>query len=227
MKKETITYLILIIVALAIIAGGLWIWQSGAMGPGVDPRPGNGAQKEIYITGYIYDISENKLLVAEGISTEEYTGDIDKFIGNAGWFNITEDTKIIGKNGEAIKLEELKLEERVAVLVDGLVMESYPAQATASKIEVLGELVSKECFVGGCSGELCSDDPEAMSTCELLPGMECLTEGMSCELVGKECAWVLSETAAQCFMRVREEHGEEVLESRIGYLFTKAEEVLQ
>ena len=84
----------------------------------------------------------------------------------------------------------------------------------------------KECFIVGCSGELCTDDPEAISTCELLPGMECLGEEMSCQLVEGECSWVLSREAAECFLIVKEQWGDEVLESRIGHLFDKAEDLL-
>ncbi len=89
------------------------------------------------------------------------------------------------------------------------------------------EVIAKECYIGGCSGELCTDDPEAISTCELLSGMECLGEGMVCEFVQGECAWTLSQEAAQCFMNVEQEYGGLVRESRIGYLFDKAEELLK
>lgn len=84
----------------------------------------------------------------------------------------------------------------------------------------------KECFIAGCSGELCTDDPEAVTTCELLPGMECLAEEMSCQLVEGECSWVLSRKAAECFLAVKEQQGEQVTESRIGYLFNKVEDFL-
>ncbi len=63
------------------------------------------------------------------------------------------------------------------------------------------------------------------STCEYLLGATCLKQA-SCELVDGECGWVLSLAAAECFMAVEQEYGEGVRESRIGYLFEKAEEVL-
>lgn len=88
-------------------------------------------------------------------------------------------------------------------------------------------LVIEECFVGGCSGELCTNDPEAASTCELLAGMECIgIGGMSCGAAEGECRWVLDQESAECFMAVETEHGPEVRETRIGHLFDKAEEVL-
>lgn len=84
--------------------------------------------------------------------------------------------------------------------------------------------LTKECFAGGCSGELCTDDAETISTCEILPGMECLKKEMSCKLLKDECTWVLSEKAANCFLDIKEELGEKVFESRIGYLFRMAED---
>jgi len=85
----------------------------------------------------------------------------------------------------------------------------------------------KECFVGGCSGELCTENLEVISTCEHIAGMECLGEEMSCELVEGVCTWVLSEKAARCFSEIEEEYGEIVRKTRIGYFFEKAESVLK
>ena len=85
---------------------------------------------------------------------------------------------------------------------------------------------AEECFIGGCSGELCTDNPEVISTCELLPGMECFGEEMNCQLVEGECSWVLSQEAARCLLDVRARLGKQVTESRIGYLFNQAEELL-
>jgi eight-cysteine-cluster-containing protein len=84
----------------------------------------------------------------------------------------------------------------------------------------------KNCYVGGCSGELCTNNPEAISTCEFLAGMECLDTEMSCELIENECTWVLSKAAAECFMRIKEEQGNQVMETRIGHFFEKAMDVL-
>ncbi len=211
-----------------------------------------------YITGYIINITEEaqSFLVAEGLKTEEYTGDIEELEGNAIYLTVTEETEIRKKDAK-VSLSDLNVGEKVTVWVTGPVLESYPARGTASLIVVQKEeekengeeeekkseteeteegereedkeraVETKECFSGGCSGELCTDDPEAISTCEYISGMECLREGMSCELVENECTWVLSESAARCFSEIEEEHGEIVRKTRIGYLFEKAENVLK
>ncbi len=83
--------------------------------------------------------------------------------------------------------------------------------------------VDNDCVVSGCSGELCEPEPME-STCEHLPGAECLNYA-DCRLVEEECGWILSEEAARCFTEVEAEWGPEVRDSRIGYLFEKAEEI--
>jgi len=82
--------------------------------------------------------------------------------------------------------------------------------------------VVQDCFIGGCSGELCTNNSEAISTCEFLAGMECLDMEMSCELIENECTWVLSKEAAECFMKIKEEQRDQVTETRIGHFFEKA-----
>ncbi len=225
-----------------------------------------------HITGYILNITHEaqSLLVAEGLATEEYTGDIEELEGNAIYLMVGEETKIMKEDTE-ISLEDLKVGEKVEAWTTGIILESYPARGKASKIIVIEEKelseeeaekeieeeakkeevekedenddkeehkeerqnlngkeekVMKECFVGGCSGELCTDNPEAISTCEYISGMECLRKGMSCELVENECEWVMSREAARCFREVEEEHGDTVRKTRIGYLFEKAESFL-
>ena len=114
--------------------------------------------------------------------------------------------------------EPLETEEPA---IDGPQEEPYIEEEQSEEESV------KECFIAGCSGELCTEDPEAVSTCEVLPGIECFGEEMSCQLVEGECTWVLSEGAAECFLAVKEEQGEQVTESRIGYLFEKAEDFFE
>ena len=94
-----------------------------------------------------------------------------------------------------------------------------------SSIEMKEDLIAgSECVVSGCSGELCGLE-QMESTCEALPGTECL-DYASCEFAGDECGWVLSREAARCFMEVEDEFGSRARDTRIGHLFDKAEETL-
>ncbi len=178
------------------------------------------------IEGVIYDISDNRILVAQGIEGDSYNNDINSLVGNAIWFTLNDDSIIVTDKGKKISSNDLRIEDKVAVWSTGYMLESYPAQATAFKIiQYEEEIIAKECFIGGCSGELCSDISEMPSTCEELPGAFCLKEeGVVCEAVDGECTWVLSQAAAKCFLDVEKEYGELVRESRIGYLFEMAEE---
>ena len=195
--------------------------------------------EEPYIVGDIHSVFDNRILIAEDSKGENYTGNIEDLEGNAVWITIDEKTKIMDDDNNVFETDNLQVGLKAKVWLRGVILESYPAQGTGDKIVVLTkeieeieeeieeieekEETAKECFIGGCSGELCTDDPETMSTCEILPGMECLKEGTSCELVNNECTWILSQSAAECFLNVKLQEGEEVLESRIGYLFEKAE----
>ncbi len=91
-----------------------------------------------YITGYIINITEEaqSLLVAEGLKTVEYTGDIEELEGNAIYLTIDEKTKIRKKDTE-VSLVDLNVEEKVTIWVTGPVLESYPARGTAFKIVVI------------------------------------------------------------------------------------------
>lgn len=57
-----------------------------------------------------------------------------------------------------------------------------------------------ECFVGGCSGEVCSDNPRAISACVWRPEFACFAmEGASCERqLDGACAWTLTGDAREC-----------------------------
>jgi eight-cysteine-cluster-containing protein len=242
----------LVITGLLVVATGLYFFVFLEEEEDVVVEP----PEEAYIIGEIYDISERQILVAEGIRGEGYDGSIDDFIGNAGWFRVDEETFFV-KNGENLTFENLEVGNRVAITVTGEVMESYPVQAMAKKVEFVKEdeeeifenkeneeevkeetkeevkkeiekdELAKECYIGGCSGELCTSDPEAISTCELLPGMECLRKEMRCEFVAGECSWVFSQEAAKCFLEIQKTQGDQVTKTRIGYLFDEAKKFLE
>lgn len=113
----------------------------------------------------------------------------------------------------------------IIILAGLLIYQSIPiVQEPIIKEPINGEL----CFVGGCSKELCTEELDVISTCEFLPGANCLQEQNTlCARVNGECQWILSEASALCFMRIKEEQGLEVTETRIKNLFEQAEKMLQ
>jgi len=54
------------------------------------------------------------------------------------------------------------------------------------------------CFVGGCSGHVCSDQPGVITTCEAIPGSECYQDA-NCERQSDgECGWTMDEELLAC-----------------------------
>lgn len=103
--------------------------------PGGDHEPKD-LRSEPDIRGEIYAIKDSRVLVAEGHEGEVYGGDIDKLVGTAMWFTVTEDTELINEQEESLNEEQLEEGMKVVVFSTGPVLESYPAQATAARVEV-------------------------------------------------------------------------------------------
>jgi hypothetical protein len=89
------------------------------------------------ITGLIYSIADDKILVVEGIDTADiaYEEWFEKG-NNAIFFTINRDTAL-QKNGKKISFEQLEAGQKVEVWSTGGLMKSYPMQGTAKKIAVL------------------------------------------------------------------------------------------
>ncbi|MFD1039419.1 YobA family protein [Virgibacillus byunsanensis] len=85
------------------------------------------------IEGYIIEIDEQRLLVAEDISIEKYeeikdktVNEIDRLSGHISLINLSYDDSSTFEKGDNVR-----------VWIDGGIDESYPAQAGAKKIEVI------------------------------------------------------------------------------------------
>ena len=179
----------------------------------------NEQKNQYHIKGTIYNIDNGKILVGEELASEGYTGNFEDIEGQAVWFSIGDETEI-KYNNETQSFDNLEIGMQVEVFT------SNPEQGSADSI-IIENHPEKKCYIGGCSGEICSDQADIASTCELLPGMECLKKGTSCKPINNECTWVLSQNAAQCFIQVENKYGEEVRNSRIGYLFDKARQMIK
>ncbi|WP_221566888.1 YobA family protein [Alkalihalobacillus sp. TS-13] len=99
-------------------------------------QSGNGAMPEEdlweqSITGYIVDKENERILVLEGIEKEELEGFDPKNIheypsSGAYWFKVD-------------SVDTYKIGQKVEVWPKGAIAESYPAQGTAGKINILEE----------------------------------------------------------------------------------------
>ncbi len=179
----------------------------------------NEQKNQYHIKGTIYNIDNGRILVGEELASEGYTGNFEDIEGQAVWFSIGDETEI-KYNNETQSFDNLEIGMQVEVFT------SNPEQGSADSV-IIENHPEKKCYIGGCSGEICSDQTDIVSTCEILPGMECLKKGTSCKPINNECTWVLSQNAAQCFIQVENKYGEEVRNSRIGYLFDKARQMIK
>ncbi len=103
-----------------------------------------------YLRGYVLDIEANSFLVAQGMEGDiPYDGSLDRLIGDAAYFEVTEKTKFIDAFGEEESFSALNLYDEVEVWPTELVGESYPVQAEAVRVEKTGRIL-----------EAAGDDPQ-------------------------------------------------------------------
>lgn len=62
-----------------------------------------------------------------------------------------------------------------------------------------------DCYVGGCSGQLCTDDPEAISTCEWLEEYACYREATCERQIDGQCGWTQTDTLVECLATASED----------------------
>jgi len=58
-----------------------------------------------------------------------------------------------------------------------------------------------DCYVGGCSSELCTDDPDAMSACIFKPENECFRAATCARQPDLRCGWTPTESLRQCLAK--------------------------
>jgi hypothetical protein len=82
------------------------------------------------ITGYVMTVNRDQILVIEKVDVEE------KARPNAAVYTLTEDTQIASTEGETLPKSDITVGALVEVWHTGIVAESFPTQATATKILV-------------------------------------------------------------------------------------------
>ena len=59
-------------------------------------------------------------------------------------------------------------------------------------------VTQSDCYRGGCSGQVCSDDPEVMTTCEYREEYACYTDAVCERQADGECGWTQTEELTSC-----------------------------
>ena len=95
------------------------------------------------------------------------------------------------------------------------IMESYPAQCRDASgqnfVEIVNNptptpdpvptptpVVSGGCFVGGCSGQICSDKEDVISTCEYREEYACYRTAKCARQTNGKCAWTQTSALSLC-----------------------------
>ena len=121
----------------ALVLFSVLITGCGA-GDTSDGDESNNLKEEADITGLIYSVSEGKtsFLVVEDIEDSEV--EEEEWYGkNAISFSITDETRFADVSGKEMTFEQINKGDKVAVWHTGEVMESYPLQAEAVRIELI------------------------------------------------------------------------------------------
>jgi hypothetical protein len=62
---------------------------------------------------------------------------------------------------------------------------------------------NNQCFVGGCSGQICSNDPYVVSTCEWRPEYACY-KNAKCEIQKDgNCGWTITPEIEECLQKIQ------------------------
>lgn len=107
----------------------------------------------------------------------------------------------VGKTGSTENLQITLDEVRPATLsTHKITDEEYRFTVTLAPKFPAGALA---CYVGGCSSQLCTDEPNAISTCEYTASYACY-QGATCERQESgECGWTPTPALAQCLSGAR------------------------
>jgi hypothetical protein len=101
-----------------------------------------------------------------------------------------------------------------ALASDGLIVVGYRYTATGPAGDAKARDVSQfwtrvmpgaegGCYVGGCSAQVCSDRPDAITTCEWLPEYECYRTAECARQPDGNCGWTETLELEQCLEGAR------------------------
>lgn len=95
---------------------------------------------------------------------------------------------------------------------DGLIVSGYRTTVTGPGGEgkarsvnqfwfkLTNEPAAQECFRGGCSGQICSDQPGVISTCEFRPEYACFKTATCEKQADGHCGWTQTPELQACLM---------------------------
>lgn len=104
---------------------------------------------------------------------------------------------LVLKRNNPSDLRENDDELLVPVIIEGQSGQEDGRQGQ-TPVEGGDEVVGAGCFVGGCSSQICSDDPNVVSTCEWREEYGCYKTATCERQATGECGWTETEELRQC-----------------------------
>ena len=135
----------------------------------------------------------------------------------------TEATLIVGLNfsgGPAIRAIDMIIENGEWKVDAIRTLESYPPEdevvTPPDNDEVMfppnsgenggdenGAIARDGCYIGGCSSQICSEDPDVISTCEWFEEYACYRNATCERQADGQCGWTETESLQQCIADAR------------------------
>ena len=138
-------------------------------------------------------------------------------VENLEVYSDTETTLIVGLNyssGRTLRAIDMVV-ERGEWKVDTITaLETYPPEEGETRSVPTpvangdkgrdAQVGANGCYVGGCSGQICSEDPDVISTCEWLEEYACYREATCEHQADGQCGWTQTDTLLECLATVGE-----------------------
>ncbi len=84
---------------------------------------------------------------------------------------------------------------------DEYVFEFEVVKRSGAETEPAEDPTAGACYVGGCSAQLCSDDPDLASTCEYREAYACYQDAVCERQQGGECGWTQTAQLSACLQQ--------------------------
>lgn len=125
-----------------------------------------------------------------------------------------DENTVFSENGESAFMEESGIitYQNCVIRDQGTSTTALPVQKDTDEIENIfpgtsttsGEqVITGGCYAGGCSGQICSDDPNAVSTCEWREEYACYQDARCERQSSGECGWTQTPQLKECLATAR------------------------
>lgn len=84
-----------------------------------------------------------------------------------------------------------------------VLVKPFPGEGSAVPPKLEDPKPGDGCYSGGCSGQVCTDDPGSVSTCEYIEEYQCYRTATCERQASGECGWTETPALTQCIMDAR------------------------